>query len=42
MLDAAVCFAIQGYEGLGGIPWAVLILALLVPTMFLGKWIYST
>jgi len=36
VLDAAVCFA---FRGLG---WSVLILLLLLPTLFLGRWIYST
>ncbi len=36
MLDAAVCLAIQGPA------WAIIIVALLIPTMFLGHWIYST
>lgn len=41
LLDAALVFAIHGFGG-PGIPWAVLVLLLLVPTMFLGRWIYST
>jgi len=36
VLDAAVCFA---FRGMG---WSLAILALLLPTMFLGRWIYST
>ncbi len=36
VLDAAVCLAIQGQF------WAIVVLALLPPTMFLGRWIYST
>ena len=36
VLDAAVCLAI------GGQFWAIVILALLPPTMLLGRWIYST
>jgi hypothetical protein len=36
VLDAAVCLAVQP------ILWGAVILALLVPTMFLGRWIYST
>ena len=36
VLDAAVVFAV------GGLPRAVMVLLLLVPTMFLGKWVYST
>ena len=45
VLDAAVCFAVRGLDGaaaLGNIPWTFLILALLVPTMWLGRWVYST
>lgn len=41
MLDAAVTFAVLGSTG-PGLPWAVVILLLLLPTMFLGRWIYST
>ena len=40
-LDAAVCLAFHGTSG-PGVPWVLLILLLLVPTMFLGQWIYST
>jgi hypothetical protein len=36
VLDAAITYAVQGWQG------AILILGLLIPTMFLGKWIYST
>ncbi len=36
MLDAVVCYAVRG------MPWAVMILLLLVPAMFLGRWIRST
>ncbi len=36
MLDAACCFAVRD------MPYAVAILLLLVPTMFLSRWIYST
>jgi 4-hydroxybenzoate polyprenyltransferase len=36
VLDAAVCFTVRGWAG------AVPILALLVPTLFLGRWVYST
>ena len=36
VLDAAVVFVV------GGLAPAVMILLLLVPTMFLGKWVYST
>jgi len=36
MLDAVACFAVRGMF------WAALILLLLVPTMTLGRWIYST
>jgi len=36
VLDAAACFAACGLF------WAVIILLLLVPAMFLGQWIYST
>ena len=43
-LDAAVCAAARGMEPavLQVIPWPVLILALLIPTMSLGRWVYST
>ena len=41
LLDAAVCYSVRGFAG-PGIPWVLLILLLLVPTMFLGRWIYST
>jgi 4-hydroxybenzoate polyprenyltransferase len=37
VIDAAVCFAAQGQY-----PWPLVILALLVPTVFIGRWIYST
>ncbi len=36
MIDAVACFAVRGMF------WAVIILLLLLPTMFLGRWIYST
>jgi 4-hydroxybenzoate polyprenyltransferase len=36
MLDAVACFAVRG------VFWAAMILLLLIPTMFLGRWIYST
>jgi 4-hydroxybenzoate polyprenyltransferase len=36
MLDAVACLAVRGPL------WAVAILLLLAPTMFLGRWIYST
>jgi len=36
ILDAAICFVVQG---LGG---ALVILALLVPALLLGQWVYST
>lgn len=36
VLDAAVCFTIRGFAG------AIPILILLVPTLLLGRWIYST
>lgn len=36
VIDATVCFAVQGM-----IP-AVIILALLLPTLWLGRWVYST
>jgi 4-hydroxybenzoate polyprenyltransferase len=36
MLDAAACLAVRGPF------WAIAILLLLAPTMFLGRWIYST
>jgi 4-hydroxybenzoate polyprenyltransferase len=39
ILDAAVAYAAQGTEG---IVWVLAVLALLLPTLFLGKWIYST
>jgi len=41
VLDAGACLARQGLDG-PGLPWAILILALLAPTMLLGRWIYST
>jgi 4-hydroxybenzoate polyprenyltransferase len=37
MLDAAVCSAVRGPW-----PWAAVLLALLVPAMFLGRWLEST
>jgi 4-hydroxybenzoate polyprenyltransferase len=36
VLDAAVCFVVQGLLG------AVLVLSLLIPAMVLGQWVYST
>ena len=36
ILDAADCYAARGTS------WAVMILLLMVPAMFLGRWIYST
>ena len=36
ILNAAVCLAVQGPV------WAVIILTLIIPTMLLGLWIYST
>jgi 4-hydroxybenzoate polyprenyltransferase len=36
MLDAICCFAVRG------IPWATALLLLWIPTIFLGRWIYST
>ncbi len=36
VIDAVACYAVRG------VPWAVVILALLVPTLFVGRWIYST
>jgi len=36
MLDAATCLAVRGPS------WAIAILFLLAPTMFLGRWIHST
>lgn len=36
VIDAAACFAFRGTA------WSVAILVLLVPTMWLGRWIYST
>lgn len=36
MLDAVACYAVRG------VAWACLILALLVPAMFLGRWIETT
>jgi len=36
MLDAVACFAVRG------VFWAAMILLLLIPTMTLGRWIYST
>ena len=37
MLDAAACSAVRG-----PLPWAAALLALLVPAMFLGRWLEST
>jgi 4-hydroxybenzoate polyprenyltransferase len=36
MLDAVACYAVRG------MPWAMLILLLLAPAMFLGRWIKTT
>ena len=36
MLDAVACYAIRG------VPWAGMILLLLLPAMFLGRWIETT
>ena len=36
LLDATACYAIRG------MPWAVMILLLLVPAIFFGRWIEST
>ncbi len=36
ILDAGACLAVQDFQ------WGVVILALLIPTMTLGRWIYST
>jgi hypothetical protein len=36
MLDGMVTFGVRDLW------WAVAVLALLVPTMYLGRWIYST
>ena len=36
VIDAALCWSVRGMG------WAVVILLLLVPAMFLGRWIYST
>jgi 4-hydroxybenzoate polyprenyltransferase len=36
MLDALVTFGVRG------LPWTLAILVLLIPTMYLGRWIYST
>ncbi len=36
VIDAVACYAVRG------VPWAVVILLLLLPTLFLGRWIYST
>ncbi|MES1213171.1 MAG: UbiA family prenyltransferase [Singulisphaera sp.] len=36
IIDAVTCYAVRG------VPWAIVILLLLVPTMFLGRWLYST
>ncbi len=36
MLDAAICFVVWG------LPGAIVIMLLLVPTVFLGQWLYST
>ncbi len=36
MLDAVACYAVRG------VPWATMILALLLPALFLGRWIRVT
>jgi 4-hydroxybenzoate polyprenyltransferase len=36
VLDAAVCFTVRGVAG------ALPILVLLIPALFLGRWVYST
>jgi 4-hydroxybenzoate polyprenyltransferase len=36
VLDAAVCLAVRGPM------WSLAILALLLPTLWLGRWVYST
>ncbi len=36
VIDAVACYAVRG------VPWAIVILALLAPTLVLGRWIYST
>ena len=36
IIDAVACYAVRG------VPWAIVILTLLVPTLVLGRWIYST
>ena len=36
VIDAVACYAVRS------VPWAIVILALLVPTLILGRWIYST
>ncbi|HEY4312007.1 MAG TPA: UbiA family prenyltransferase [Pirellulales bacterium] len=36
VIDAVACYAVRG------VPWAIVILLLLLPTLFLGRWIYST
>jgi 4-hydroxybenzoate polyprenyltransferase len=36
VMDAAACLAVQEIQ------WGIVILLLLLPTMFLGRWIYST
>ncbi|HVU86566.1 MAG TPA: UbiA family prenyltransferase [Pirellulales bacterium] len=36
VIDAVVCYSVRG------VPWAIVILVLLVPTLVLGRWIYST
>ena len=42
MLDAATCVAVRGFGTEGGQLAPVAILALLVPTIVLGRWVYST
>jgi len=36
LFDAAICLAVAG------LPWGIGVVALLAPTLSLGKWIYST
>jgi len=41
-LDAVVAFGYQPHAGIGSVPYAVIIFLLVLPAMFLGRWIYST
>jgi len=41
-LDAVIAYGYSGHEGIGGLPYAAIILLLLLPAMFLGRWVYST